>query len=81
MYGYQGGKGGEWEELGDWGWHIYTIDTIYKIDKSWEHTVQHRELYLKHCGDFIGKEVQKGGDICICATDSFCCIAETITVL
>ena len=22
---------GEWEVLGDWDWHIYTIDTMYKI--------------------------------------------------
>ena len=29
--GYQGGKRG-WDELGDWDWHIYTIDTMYKID-------------------------------------------------
>ena len=21
-----------WDELGDWDWHIYTIDTAYKID-------------------------------------------------
>ena len=21
---------GVWDELGDWGWHIYTIDTMYK---------------------------------------------------
>ena len=25
------GKGG-WDELGDWGWHIYTIDTVHKTD-------------------------------------------------
>ena len=31
MYGYQGGKGG-WDELGDWDWHTYTVDTMYKID-------------------------------------------------
>ena len=31
-----------------------------------------RELYLMHYGDFNGKEVQKGGDICICMADSFC---------
>ena len=30
------GQGGG--ELGDWDWHIYTIDTMYKIDNSWEHT-------------------------------------------
>ena len=26
------GGGGGWDELGDWDWHIYTIDTMYKID-------------------------------------------------
>ena len=24
------GKGVCWDELGDWDWHIYTIDTMYK---------------------------------------------------
>ena len=23
-----------WEEPGDWDWYIYTIDTVYKIDRS-----------------------------------------------
>ena len=23
-----------WEELGAWDWHIYTIDTMYKIDRG-----------------------------------------------
>ena len=32
MYGYQAGKGVGWEELGDWDWHIYIIDTVYKIE-------------------------------------------------
>ena len=31
QYGYQG-EGGWWDELGDWDWHIYTIDTMYKVD-------------------------------------------------
>ena len=26
-----------------------------------------------HCGDLNGKEVQKGGDICMCMADSFYC--------
>ena len=29
-YGYQGGKWGGWDGLGDWGWHIYI--TMHKID-------------------------------------------------
>ena len=29
----------EREELGGWDQHIYTIDTMYKIDNSWEPTV------------------------------------------
>ena len=28
----KGEKGG-WDELGDWDWHVYTIDTMYKIDQ------------------------------------------------
>ena len=30
-----------------------------------------RELYLMHCGDLNGKEVQKGGSVCIRTADSF----------
>ena len=29
-YGYQLGVQ-EWDELGDWDWHVYIIDTMYKI--------------------------------------------------
>ena len=29
----------EREELGDWDWHICTIDIMYKIDKEWEPSV------------------------------------------
>ena len=38
MYGYQGGKALR-EKLGDWDRHIYTIDTAYKTDNWWDHTV------------------------------------------
>ena len=58
MYGYQEGWGW-WEQLGNWDWHIYTINTIYKVDTKREHYVQHKELYLMHCGSRNGKEVQK----------------------
>ena len=40
-YGYQGSKGKS-AELGDWNWHIYTIDTMYKI---LELTIELRELH------------------------------------
>ena len=35
-----------------------------------------RELYLTHCDNLNGKEVQKGGNICVCMADSFCCTVE-----
>ena len=28
----EGGMGGRWDELGGWEWHMYTVDTIYKVD-------------------------------------------------
>ena len=28
-----------WDELEDWDWHRYTIDTMYKIGNQWEATV------------------------------------------
>ena len=33
------------------------------------------------CGDLNGKEIQGGGDICICVADSLCCTAETNTAV
>ena len=50
-----------WDELGDLDWHIYTIDSIYKIDNKWDPTVKHRELYSVLCGGLNGKEIQKSG--------------------
>ena len=29
-----------------------------------------------HCGD-LNRKVQKGGAVCICVADSFCCTIET----
>ena len=45
MYGHQSEDEGASDVLGDWDWHIYTIDTVYKIDNYWEPTVQRRGLY------------------------------------
>ena len=39
------------------------------------------ELYFMYCGDLDGKEVQKGGDICIHMADSFFCTVKTNTTL
>ena len=78
----KGERGGGGKELGDWGGHIYTIDTMYKMDSWWEHAVEHRELtHLVLCDDLNGREVQKGGDICMCMADSFCCAVEANTTL
>ena len=42
--------------LGDWDWRISAIDTMYKRDNWWEHTVQNRELSLKHRDVLNGRE-------------------------
>ena len=34
-----------------------------------------------HCGSLNGREVQKGGDICMCMADSLCCAVEANTTL
>ena len=69
-----------WEELGDWNWHIHTIDTMYKLDNQWEPTAQHGESYLMLHSDLKGKENQKGGDMCIHINDSLCWTAEANTL-
>ena len=78
MYGYRGGVG--WKELGGWNWHIYTIDTMHKIDNSWEHTAEHREFCLMHCSVLNGREIQKKEEICICMANSFCYAVEASIV-
>lgn len=75
----QGAGGGwwEWQELGDWGWHIYAID---KIDNEWKPTVERKEFCLMHCGDLDEKEV-KGRGYALIMADSLCCIVETNATL
>ena len=58
VYGHQGGKEG-WDELGNWDWYIYTIDTTYKIGNEWEPTVWYRKLYSAICGDINGRGIEK----------------------
>ena len=52
--------------------------TIWKINSQWEFAVWLRKLKQELCinlegwdGEGDGREVQKGGDICVPMTDSF----------
>ena len=38
IYGYQRGNGWGWDELGDWYWHLYIIDAMYRVDNWGEPT-------------------------------------------
>ena len=38
-------------------------------------------IYSVLCGDLNGKEVQKGGDACVCVAESLCWTAVTNTML
>ena len=40
-----------------------------------------QELYPIFCDSPYGKIIWKGVDVCICITESLCCIAEVITTL
>ena len=71
----------ECNELEDWDWHKYTIDTVYEIGDWREPTAWHRGLYSVFCGDLNEKEIQKREDICKHATDSFCYKVETNTTI
>jgi len=57
--------------------NMETYITICKIDSQWEFSVWLRKLKQRLCinlvgwdGEGDGKEVQKGGDICILLSDS-----------
>ena len=57
--------------------NMETYITIYKIDSQWEFSVWFRKLKQGLCiiiegwgGEGDGREVQKGGDICIPMADS-----------
>ena len=73
-YGH-GERGGEGEMYGESNMEIYI--TMCKIDSQWEFAVWLRKLKQGLCinlerwdGEGDGKEVQKGGDICIPVADS-----------
>ena len=70
-----GERGGEGEMYGKSNMETYI--TIYKIDSQWEFVVWLRKLKQRLCiklegwdGEGYGREVQKGGDICIPMADS-----------
>ena len=56
MYGHQGGRKWGWDGLGGWDWHVYTSNTMYKI----ESTVDLRGICPGFCGDLNGKEIPRG---------------------
>ena len=73
-YGH-GERGGEGEMYGKGNMETYI--TICKIDSQWEFSVWIRNLKQGLCvklegwdGEGYGREVQKGGYICIYMTDS-----------
>ena len=63
--------------------NMETYITICKIDSQWEFAVWLRKLKQRLCinlegwnGEGQGREVQKGGDICIPMADSCSCLTE-----
>ena len=40
-----------------------------------------RGLHLMLCGGLNGKEVQRGGDVCISMAGAFCCAVDMDTML
>ena len=52
-------RGQERGGMKDRDWHIYTIDTMYKVGNEWESAVQRRGLDSMLCGDLNGKGIQK----------------------
>ena len=55
--------------------------TICRTDSPWEFAAQYRERKPLVCNNLGGgREIQKGGDICILTASSRCCTAETKTL-
>ena len=68
--------------------HMETYITMCKIDSQWEFAVWRRKLKQGLCinldrwdGEGDGREVQKGGDICISMTDSCSGLTENNKIL
>ena len=81
------GKQAGLEELVDWDGHVYTINTVSKIDTQYllrgtECTVQVTLLNALSIKSWPnGRGTQKGGDKCIRVADSFCCTVEANPIL
>ena len=59
---------------------MHTI--VYGMDGQWGPTVKHRELYQYSVITYIyEKKNWKKMDVCICISESLCCIAEIIMTL
>ena len=54
---------------------------MHEIGNNGERAVQQSEVYLTRRSDLDGKDAQKGGDVCVCTADSFCCTVETNTTV
>ena len=68
--------------------NMETYITIYKTDGQWEISVWLRKLNQRLCinlerwdGEGDGKQVYKGGTICIPMADSCCGLTENSTIL
>ena len=68
------------DKLGDWdGTVIYTL--LYKIDKYQEPAVKSTGKSTQYSDGLDGKTIRKRIDVCICTTESLCCIPEANTIL
>ena len=63
----------------NWETGIDTCTTIHKINKDLSYSTGHSTQYSVMT--YMGKESKKTVDLCICITDSLCCILETNTTL
>ena len=67
--------GGIRHRLEYWDWHIHTA--VYKIDNR----NLHKKKGILPANGLYGKIIYKGVDICICITDSVCCIPKTNNIV
>ena len=78
-YGCQGGKRGGGGMNWEVGTDIYTLLCIKQVTN--ENLLHSTGNYSMLRSDLNGKEIQKGGNICVHITDSLCRTAETNTTL